>query len=228
MSVIIYGDFNCPRSYLASQRATALAVQGIAEIDWRAVEHEPGLPLTGTPSDADEKKWQSALAEVADLALPGDQVPAAPPSTVSNTAACVAAYAESMDDGIQDEVRQRLFHAIWAEGRHVSSAYEVRRIVASLTWTPGEASSRLYSPDVPGSLDHDPDMRRIMRRAAGTVAPDGGPLSTAAYQRVQRWRQEWLALPEQSTPTVLGPQGPLAGADGLAYLADLAHAASTG
>lgn len=228
MKLIIYGDFNCPHSYLASQRAATLAGQDVAEIDWRAVEHEPGLPLTGTPSGDGEQAWKARLAEVAALALPGEQPPAAPPAMVSNTRASIAAYAESVDDGIQEEVRRRLFQAIWADGRHISSAYEVRRVIEGLTWTPGDPSHRLYSPDFPGSLDHDPDPRRIVRRAGGTVAPDGGPLSSAGYRRIQQWRREWLGLPEQVTPTVVGPEGPVTAGGGLAYLAGLARASSAG
>lgn len=36
------------------------------------------------------------LAEVASLALPGEQVPARPPTLVSNTEAAVSAYAEAV------------------------------------------------------------------------------------------------------------------------------------
>jgi hypothetical protein len=46
--VIVYGDFNCPYSYLASQRAEGLIRGGLARIDWRAVEHDRGLAVTGT------------------------------------------------------------------------------------------------------------------------------------------------------------------------------------
>ena len=55
---------------------------------------------------------------------------------MSNTKAAVAAYAEAVTDGIQDQLRHCLFHAIWAEGRHMSSAYEVRRLITHLMWPP--------------------------------------------------------------------------------------------
>jgi 2-hydroxychromene-2-carboxylate isomerase len=51
--LVIYGDFNCPYSYLASQRADLLCRSGHAAVDWRAVEHDPGLTVTGNLSDAD-------------------------------------------------------------------------------------------------------------------------------------------------------------------------------
>src|SRR5207249_4083290 len=63
MKVIIYGDFNCPYSYLASQRADLLSRAG-AGVDWRAVEHNRGLPVTGSRSDSDPAMWDRELAEV--------------------------------------------------------------------------------------------------------------------------------------------------------------------
>ena len=39
MHLIVYGDFNCPYSYLASQRVDELARLGQAGVEWRAVEH---------------------------------------------------------------------------------------------------------------------------------------------------------------------------------------------
>jgi hypothetical protein len=48
---------------------------------------------------------------------------------ISNTGAAVAAYAEAVADGIAGKLRRRLFRAIWVQRRHISSAYEVRRLV---------------------------------------------------------------------------------------------------
>lgn len=224
MRVIVYADFNCPFCYLASQRADRLIRAGTAEVDWRAVEHDLKLGMTGTPPDRDA--WDKELAEVAALALPGEAVPAAPPPVISNTRAAVAAYAEACSDGIAAEVRLRLFDAIWVQGRHLSSAYEVRRLVAALMWPGESAPDRLASPDIPGLLDTDPRLARIVRRAGGTIAPDGGPLTTEGWQRIRRWRQEFLSLPSQVIPTVIGPDHDVrSGVDGLRYLADLVGAA---
>lgn len=226
MNVIVYADFNCPYSYLASQRADALISSGIARVSWRAVEHDRRLPVTGTPSGADQARWARELAEVASLALPGERAPAAPPPVVSNTGAAVAAYAEAVSDGIADELRRRLFAAIWAQGRHLSGAGEVRRQVAALTWRPGDIAARLASPDLSGLLDHDPDAAQVMRRSGGTVTPDGGPLTTAGWQRIRHWRQEWLALPSPVIPAVIGPdQCVRSGVAGLRCLARLRYLA---
>ena len=202
--MIVYGDFNCPYSYLASQRADLLSRAGVA-VDWRAVEHDRGLPVTGSRSDSDRATWERELAEVASLALPGEHVPAGPPPLISNTQAAVAAYAEAVSDGVADELRRRLFRAIWVQGRHLSSAYEVRRLITGLMWPQEDITDRLASPDIPSLLIRDPDLARIVRRSGGTIAPDGGPLTTAGWRRIRQWRQEWLALPSQVIPAVIGP-----------------------
>ena len=226
--MIVYGDFNCPYCYLASQRAGRLSRGGPAEIDWRAVEHDRALAMTGTPADASRAAWDKELAEVATLALPGEDAPPAPPAVISNTRAAVAAYAEAVSDGIAGDLRRRLFQAIWVQRRHVSSAYEVRRLITGLMWRQEDITGRLASPDIPNLLDRDPDLARIVRRSGGTIAPDGGPLTAAGWLRIRRWRQEWLALPSQVIPAVIGPDRIVrSGTDGLRYLAELAGAVET-
>jgi DSBA-like thioredoxin domain len=226
MNVIVYGDFNCPYSYLASQRADLLSQAGVA-VDWRAAEHDRGLPVTGSRSDRDQAAWDRELAEVASLALPGEQVPAGPPSLISNTKAAVAAYAEAVSDGVAGELRRSLFDAVWVQGLHLSSAYEVQRLVTGVMWPQEDITDRLASPDFPSLLLRDPDLARIVRREGGTIAPDGGPLTTAGWRRIRQWRQEWLALPSQVIPAIIGPdQVVRPGIDGLRYLAELAGSAS--
>ncbi len=221
MTVIIYGDFNCPYSYLASQRADLLSEAGVA-VDWRAVEHDRGLPAGGLPSGSDQASWDRELAEVASLALPGEQVPALP-AMISNTEAGVAAYAEAVSDGVADELRGSLFRAIWVRALHVSSPYEVRRLVTDLMWPQEDVAVRLANPDFPGLLLRDTDLTRIARRSGGTIALNGVPLTTAGWRRVRRWRQEWLALLSQVIPAVIGAdQIVRPGVEGLRYLAGLA------
>jgi 2-hydroxychromene-2-carboxylate isomerase len=225
MNVIVYGDFNCPYSYLASQRAGRLRAAGVA-VDWRAVEHDRRRPASGLPSGSDQASWSRELAEVASLALPGEQVPAGPPALISNTEAAVAAYAEAVSDGIADELRGSLFRAIWAQGLNLSSPHEVRRLVTDLMWPREDVAVRLASPDFPSLLLRDTDMTRIVRRPGGTIALNGVPLTTAGWQRVRQWRQEWLALPSQVIPAVIGAdQIVRPGVEGLRYLAGLAGTA---
>jgi 2-hydroxychromene-2-carboxylate isomerase len=87
MQLIVYGDFNCPYSYLASQRADELARLGRAEVEWRAVERDPALALTGTPSSLDPERWRRELAGLALIADEDEQAPGVAPSVISNTGA---------------------------------------------------------------------------------------------------------------------------------------------
>ena len=134
MNVTVYGDFNSLLSYLASQQADWLVRTATAEIDWQAVEHCCQMPVTGIRSDPGDSGWQRELAETGALALPGERLPAAPPPVVSNTRASVAAYAEAVTDGVEDELRRRLFEAIWAQRRNLSGPYDVRGVIAEVMW----------------------------------------------------------------------------------------------
>lgn len=227
MKVIVYGDFNSLYCYLASQRADRLVREGKADVEWCAVEHRPRLPVTGAKPPPGSVGAQDDLAEAAQLALPGEQLPAGPPAVISNTRAAVSAYAEAVADGIQDQLRLRLFELIWAQGRNMSSAYDVRRVVAALVWPTDPISLHLVSPDLPAPVLHDPDPMRIVRREGGTITSDGGPLTTAAYDQARQWRQQWLALfepalSEPALPAVIGPDGAVhAGPDGLRCLAGI-------
>jgi hypothetical protein len=58
VKVIVYADFNCVCCYLTSQRADRLTREGTAEVDWRAVEHLPRLPVTGNePRPGEAGSW---------------------------------------------------------------------------------------------------------------------------------------------------------------------------
>jgi len=224
MTVTIYGDFNCPYSYLTSQRADLLSHGGTA-VSWRAIEHDSGLPVTGSRSGNDQAAWDRELAEVASLALPGELVPDRPSVLISNTKAAVAAYAEAVSDGVDGELRRRLFAAIWEQGLHPNNVDEVRRLITEVMWPQEDITDRLASPDIPSLLLRDPDLTRIVRRSGGTIVWDGQPLTTVGWRRIRQWRQEWLALPSQVIPAVIGlDQALRPGVDGLRYLADLTRA----
>jgi hypothetical protein len=68
---------------------------GGGDVDWRAVEHDPGLPMAGRRTEPGRPAWDAEIAELAGLAQPGEHVPAAPPSVISNTTAAVAGDAWS-------------------------------------------------------------------------------------------------------------------------------------
>jgi len=69
MKIVIYGDFGCPYSYLASLRADELLESGAAEIDWRAVAPDPSRP--GGSRD----ELGRDLAAISLFAQPGERLP---------------------------------------------------------------------------------------------------------------------------------------------------------
>ncbi len=220
MQLTIYGDFNCPYSYLASQRMDTLLSLG-HQVRWRAVEHAPGLSMTGTPSAAQREQWQRELDEVASLALPGERAPTRIPELISNTCAATAAYAESITDGIADRLRRDLFHAIWVSGKHLSSAYAVRPIITAITCPPVDVPSRLgLELPIPGL--NSPDPAASTRLFGGTIAPNGAPLTTTGWRRIGAWRRDWLALGPPVVPTAVDIDATAHhGIDALAWLASL-------
>ncbi|HEY5990393.1 MAG TPA: hypothetical protein VIV12_28995, partial [Streptosporangiaceae bacterium] len=207
-------------------RVDTLARLGAAEVEWRAVEHEPRLPLTGLPSSGYEEKWKQELSEVAALAWPDERPPTAPAALISNTGAAVAGYAEAVTDGVQDQLRRRLFAEIWERQRHLSSPYEVRKVVAELMYQPTPLAVARTTPDMPSRAHRIRDLRRLPRLSGATIAIDGGPLTCTGYQRIKEWRQEWQSGAGGVVPALALDSGDMIlGVAALIRLAGLADAA---
>ena len=149
MKIVIYGDFGCPYSYLASLRADELLESGVAEIDWRAV-----APDRGRPGGSTDELGRD-LAAISLFAQPGERLPrpAAGPVDVQSA---ISAYAEAVSDGVPHQMRRRLFAAIWAEARRVTDVYEVRKLIADVMCPRQPILYHLVSPDLPSALLHDP------------------------------------------------------------------------
>jgi predicted DsbA family dithiol-disulfide isomerase len=184
----IYGDFNCPFSALASARSDVLlgAAGAGYEVDWRAVQHDPALPPTGTPVRGRRaEKIASDVARVRELSTADVRLQLAVPARYPNTTAASAAYAAATATTRSNdahEVRRRLFAALWAQGCDLGN---------------------------PGELEELASDRRDDALA-------------------QRWQDEFDALPQQVTPTVVLDDGTVIGGfDGLAHLAELVVAASS-
>jgi hypothetical protein len=220
MQLIVYGDFNCPYSYLASQRAEELERLG-RRVDWYAVEHDPRLSMTGTSSAADADRWRRELAEVAGLALPGEHVPAGAPGMISNTYAATSAYAEAVTDGIAGRLGRDVFRAIWMSGAHLSNAYDVRPLIAVLTF-PRIPVRTWLGLELPRPGLGSPDPNQPTRMLGGTIAPTGAPLTTTGWRRMTGWRRDWLALGVPVLPAVVDPAGIARfGVEALTWLAGL-------
>jgi 2-hydroxychromene-2-carboxylate isomerase len=128
--LIIYGDFNCPFSALASVRADALrATAANYEIDWRAVQHDRAIPTAGEPVGGDTAA--ALAAEVTKILELSDDVhlQLVVPPVRSNTAAASAALAAAGEGA--DRLRRRLFAAVWAEGRNLGDPAELEHVGAA-------------------------------------------------------------------------------------------------
>jgi predicted DsbA family dithiol-disulfide isomerase len=116
--LMIYGDFNCPFSALASVRADLLLAAGTHEIDWRAVQHDTAILAAGEAVEGDVAAGLATeVALIFDLSIHDVRLHLVVPPIRSNTAAASAAFAAAGDDA--DRLRRRLFDAVWIEGRNL-------------------------------------------------------------------------------------------------------------
>ena len=196
----IYGDFNCPYSYLASLRADVFIAAGV-DVDWRAVEHARELPVMGRRlDDAGQREVAEELDSVRQLLTPAEEFAAATPSMLPNTAAANAGYAEAVGSGVGDDVRQLLFDAYWTRGVDIGSVEVLRSLLAA-------PIKRGHSAAFP------------LRESGFAVSTNRGPITTAAYRRLAAWRGAWVELATWTTPTIVADGRPQVGVDGLRWLA---------
>ncbi len=121
MELLVYGDFNCPYSALASYRASWLESTGVARVTWRAVQHDPAIPATGEPLSATlARDLQREVAEVRSLLAPGEVFPMLVPPRRSNTALASARFAGSPAGRAQRRLRRQIFRALWLRGQDIS------------------------------------------------------------------------------------------------------------
>jgi hypothetical protein len=200
MALIVYGDFSEASCYLAARRADVLSATGV-RVDWRAVEHRPGIPVTGLrPSAAEREALRARLAELEALLLPREVLPsAAALSIVPKTEAAVSAYAEAYGTAVADDVRRLLFELYWREGADIGRPTVLR--------------APLAGPMLRADAGADP-----LRQVGYAVSVDGGPITTDAWRRIRSWRSEWQQLGGLALPVVLVDGATLAGVDALRRL----------
>ena len=130
LQLIVYGDFNCPFSALASARVSHLEGRGIAEVDWRAVEHAPDIPPGGRPVIGDlADELRRELDQIRTLLDPGEADQLALPTKQANTRLATGAYA-SASDGARRALRERLFAAYWIHGEDLTDPGSLERLGA--------------------------------------------------------------------------------------------------
>ena len=114
MPLVVYGDFNCPFSALASHRIDILHDRAIADVEFRAVEHSPRIPPDGLA--VIDKRRADLTEEVEQVlglttALDG-KFRLRVPEVLPNTATMCQSYATTPTA----ELRRQLFAAVWSDG----------------------------------------------------------------------------------------------------------------
>ena len=110
MPLVVYADFNCPFSALASHRIDRAGL----EVDFRAVEHDKELPLDGRAMvGGDRAKLEEEVEHVRSLATADDAgFELRIPEVLPNTETMCAAYASTPTA----DLRRALFDAVWRAG----------------------------------------------------------------------------------------------------------------
>lgn len=141
MTILVYGDFNCPYSCLASSRADVLIGRDLAAVAWRAVEHAPDIPVPSEPVEGElAVMLDREVAEVRGLIRPGEDFSMLRPAVHPNTAAAIAAFAAAGPEEAH-ELRKRLFGALWSGGRDIGDPSVLSELAPGTT--DGEAEERV-------------------------------------------------------------------------------------
>lgn len=142
-SIVVYGDFNCPYSALAGERAARLERDGRARVDWRCVEHDPSIgphdhPMTASHHD----QYTSEIEHVRSLAVDGEADGFRVPCRRLNTRDLNLTYA-SADTARRSSLRQALFAAYWIHDVDLTDDSVVESVVVDV---PATSSTDTGSP----------------------------------------------------------------------------------
>jgi len=202
VNLIVYADFSSPLCYLVSSRVDALRAAGI-DVDWRAVERAPRLPVTGRRLDgAGRAALEAELAETLEMLLPEEQLTWTMPDLIPKTEAAVAGYAEAYGAGVADDVRRLLFRAYWCRKVDIGHPEQLRK--------------PLVGPILRGHSTSDP-----LRLNGYAVSVNRGPVTTSAWRRIQAWQDEWSGLGAQAMPVLVENGLPIFGLDVPRHLAKM-------
>jgi 2-hydroxychromene-2-carboxylate isomerase len=201
--IVVYGDFNCPYSLLASIRLDVLAKAG-ADVEWRAVEHAPDVPVIGRRlDDAGRAELEAELSDVRRLLRPREEYPSTVPNLIPKTEAAVSAYAEAAGIGVGEEVRRLLFDKYWTDHLDIGSPEVLRTLLAPVI---RRGHSQAFA----------------LQSAGYAVSVNRGPITVAAYRRIRTWRDDWHAVGVATIPTLVTGIRVLAGIEALDWLAQQA------
>lgn len=126
--LVMYGDFNCPYSALASRRAATLERRGELAVDWRSVEHDPSIPLDGELMTGRSRQGvERELRQIRELLTEGEpDVLRVPPKRV-NTSLVTRAYA-AKPPLVRAVLREQVFATYWQDGEDLTDPAVVLRL----------------------------------------------------------------------------------------------------
>lgn len=140
ITLTIYGDFNCPYSCLASLRADRLLETGGADIDWRAVQHDPTIGASGqTVTGELATDIERELAQIRGLLVADEHLVLRPPARRPNTALVSRAFAGMTGDDAH-RFRNRLFTALWCDGHDLGDPGAIHRLTGGHDPDPARAA----------------------------------------------------------------------------------------
>lgn len=132
MQLVVYGDFNCPFSCLASTRVDALLAAGEIGVDWRPVEHDPHIPVPSETVEGDlARELDREIEQIRGLLLVGEELPTLRPPRRPNTAAAIAVFARTPAHR-SHELRRQLFAALWRDGTDIGDRTFLQEVDATV------------------------------------------------------------------------------------------------
>ena len=190
-TVVMYGDFNCPFSALASARASRLAAAGGIRVEWRCVEHDPTIgPCESPLTDTQRVGFEAELTQVRDLLSADEPDRFRVPSRRLNTRGLNLLYA-STPRAQRQRLRTAIFDAIWCDDLDLTDDAVVDLIVDPIVSVT------------------DPERAARSRDSNNT-----------AEQTVTAWQRQWSELPRPIVPMMVLPEGDVSrGLGALARLA---------
>lgn len=130
-SVVVYGDFNCPFSAVASARVDRLVAEGIIQLEWQAVEHDSSISVDGEPVTEDVREgFADELEQIRGLLGEQESVALSVPSRRINTHEAVAAYAAATPDE-RPALRRAFYEAYWSDDVDLGNGEELDRLGAA-------------------------------------------------------------------------------------------------
>ena len=197
-TVIVWGDFTCPWSYLAWQRTELLAADGVP-IDWRTVEHDPWHQETPVEVSDRFQALRAEMPEVLGHLLADEDLVYTLAGFVPFTTAATSAYAEAYVAGVARPVGDRLFRAFWRGGVDLNNA-------------------RILQTMLTDDLRRGTSRSELVQHWGYALDVTGGPITTAAWQAIRAWHDEWQEVSGVTPTLVLPGREPVVGVAAVDWL----------